>query len=169
MSNPQQPSDREELLDGDDEAKSWLRERVRQHLRRMAPLALIGATPLLTAQACDPAPVPACEESYGNWKSKVSGHAVWGEDNGSKIVILAVVSSESRIQPPSSYTIVGGSILTSGKSDLVRIKPDAGAEHITLRGQLTCGTYNPESFQITIDLIPPAGSSADAPPTVSVS
>jgi hypothetical protein len=171
MRNPQQPSDRQELLDADADAdaRSCLRERVRQHLRKMAPLALIAAPPLLTAQACDPAPVPACEDTWGSWKRKVSVRAVWGEDNGSKIVILDVASSEERIQPPASYSIVGGSILTSGKSSLVKIKPDAGAEHITLSGQLECGTYGSEPIRITIDLVPPTGSSAAAPPTVTVS
>jgi hypothetical protein len=166
MSKTPLPPDHPELLDTDADAHSSLRERVRQHLLKMAPLALIGATPLLSAQACDPAPVPACYQS--DWSGKVSGHAAWGTDHGIRIVLLDLVSNESAIQIPTTFTVVGGSLLTSGKSDQLRIMPDAGAKSIGLHGILTCAFYEPKTIHIGVDLVPPDGASADAAPTVSI-
>ena len=68
-----------------------------------------------------------------------------------------------------AYTIAGGSLLTSGKSDQLRIKPDAGAEVVTLQGQMTCDGIRGSTIRITVGLVPPDGGGADTAPTVKIS
>lgn len=149
----------------DAEPRSRLREQVRQHMLKMGRFALIAAPPLANT-ACDPAPIPACEEHY--WYTNVSGDASWGQDHGERIVVVDLRVSDDVVHLPSSYTIAGGSLLTSGKSDQLRIKPDAGAEVIVLRGQMTCGAYGSQGIRITIELVPPDGGDAGDYPMVTI-
>jgi hypothetical protein len=134
----------------------------------MAPLALVGATSLTNA-ACDPAPSPVCENSR-DWSSYVSSHASWGEDHGNRIVVLDLRVSNGELGFPTAYTIVGGSLLTVGKSDQLKIKPDDGATVITLQGAMVCdGFKSSVTIKITIALVPPDGGSFDDTPIVKVS
>jgi len=150
------------------EQRSSLRERVRQHMLKMAPLALVAAAPI-TNTACDCVPElpPACQQLH--WETQVSARARWALDHGSRIVILDLGVTDAELQISPSYTISGGAFLTVGKSDQLKIKPDEGATMITLHGSMTCGDgYGPRDLTITIDLVPPDGGSADADPTVKV-
>jgi len=172
MTKCTRPTDPQEPPDGTAaEPRSWLRERVREHMLKMAPLALVAAVPLTNA-ACDAVPPPICASSH-DWYNYLSSQASWGEDHGNRIVLLDLRLGSSDLQLPTSYTISGGSLLTTGKSDQLRIKPDAGAEVITLQGTMSCGGGYGGSFfnsiSITIDLVPRDGGSADVAPIVKVS
>ena len=170
MTKTTRPTDPREPLGAVAEPRAWLRERVRQHMLKMAPLALVAAVPLTNA-ACDAVPPPICTNSH-DWYNYLSSQASWGEDHGNRIVLLDFRLSSTDLHLPTSYTIVGGSFLTTGKSDQLRIKPDAGAVVITLQGTMSCGggyggSYS-NSISITIDLVPGDGGSADAAPMVKV-
>lgn len=168
MTKTTRPAGPQDSFDANAERRSWLHERVRQHMLKMAPLALVAATPL-TNTACDYIPEPCrASKSMNDWDEYVSSHAFWAEDNGQRIVILDLILSEPAIQLRPTYTIVGGSFLTSGKSDQLRIKPDADAKVITLRGTLICGEIASISIDVTIDLEPPDGGGADSDPIVKV-
>ena len=165
MSNTRTPTDRSPAST-DAERPSRLRERVRQHMLKMARLALAGAVPL-TNTACDCAPSPVCETQ--DWSSEVSASASWGVDRGSTIVILDLSVRDSKFTVSPSYTITGGSLLTVGKSNQLKIKPDQGATIIDLHGSMSCDYVGPHPLSITIDLVPPDGGNADDYPTVKVS
>ena len=148
------------------------RERVRERMRQMARLALLAATPLTNA-ACDavsPAssfgaggsggllPTPTCETSPSNWTQFLHGDATWGTDAGDRIVLLSVTNPTDKpwLQAPSSYRVEGGTLLpsTAGEPSVLRIKPDAGATAILLKGTMTCHIAT-APMTIAIDLSAP--------------
>ena len=168
MSKATLPNGPRGLADTNAEQRSSLRERVRQHMLKMAPLALVGAVPLINT-ACDCIPTPACNEYY--WTSRVSAQAAWGLDHGSRIVIVDLISTDDELAISPAYSISGGSLLTVGKSKQLRIKPDEGATVIRMHGSLTCGgdRSGSDSLDITIELVPPDGGSTDGYPAVKIS
>jgi hypothetical protein len=156
------------------------RERVRRRVREMAPLAWLAATPLVNT-ACDPPPPPPlCEYSPSDWLAYDYGgtvQAAWGEDNGERIVLLDAVGTdvpgpEPRL--PATYSIAGGSLLpsTSAAPYRLRIRPDAGAQVITLEGTMSCqdrkARIRSAPVRITIDLEPPDGGPANAAPVAKL-
>ena len=143
-----------------------LRERVRERMRQMAPLALWAAIPLTNA-ACDPASpptfgssgvsgaTPTCEKIPSSWAQFIRIDAVWGTEAGERIVLLTVTNPTDKpwLQAPSAYTIEGGTQLpsTPREPNVLRIKPDAGATTLRLRGTITCHIIT-EPMAITLDL-----------------
>jgi hypothetical protein len=162
---PEQPQTRE--------PDRGLRERVRERMRQMAPLALLAATPLTNA-ACDGVnndppstsrPTPTCEKSPSSWAQFMHTDAAWGTEAGERIVLLTISSPTDKpwLQASSSYTVEGGSLLpsTALKPNVLRIKPDAGASVIHLKGTMTCHIVT-EPMAITIDHL------SDKNPTVAI-
>jgi hypothetical protein len=167
MTKTTRPSDPDHPRDAEAEHRSWLREQVRHHLLKMAPLALAAVVPL-TNTACDWVPPPCkASKSPGDWDEYVTSRASWGEDHGDRVVVLEIKLDDPNVKLPSSYTVVGGSFLTTGKSDKLKIKPDADAKIITLQGDLTCSNFT-QPLRITIELEPPDGGSADSAPVVKL-
>jgi hypothetical protein len=137
-------------------------------MRQMAGLALLAATPLTNA-ACDavnPAspfgagaagglPTPTCEKSPSTWAQFMHAEATWGTEAGERIVLLTVTNPTDKpwMQAPSSYTVEGGSLLrlTASEPNAIRIRPDAGATVIRLKGTMNCYIIA-EPMQITIDV-----------------
>ena len=162
------------------EPHAGLRERVHEHMRRMARLALLAATPL-TNTACDPAsppsgyrgsggsggslPTPTCEQTPSTWAQFMNVEAAWGTDAGERIILLTVTNPTDKpwLQAPSSYEVQGGTLLpsTAGAPNVLRIKPDADATTIRLKGTMTCHIVA-EPMVITI------GHLSDQKPTVAI-
>ena len=157
------------------------RDRVRERMRRMARLALLAATPL-TNGACDavsPSPPsfagtggsggagasPTCEKTPSTWAQFLNVEAAWGTEAGERIVLLTVTNPTDRpwLQAPSSYEVKGGTLLpsTAGAPNVLRIKPDADATTIRLKGTMTCHVLA-KPMVITIDHL------SDNKPTVAI-
>jgi hypothetical protein len=148
------------------------RDRVRERMRQMAKLALLAATPLTNA-ACDPIarpdtapcgaglPAPTCQKSPSTWAKLVRVATAWDTDAGERILLLMISTPTDKpwLRTPSSYTVEGGTLLppTAVEPDVIRIKPDAGATAIRLRGTMTCHTVG-APMVISIDLLPGGGS-----------
>lgn len=158
MSQSEHPAKQTE----DRHPETGLRERVRERMRQMAPLALLAATPLTNA-ACDSAqaavqspdlPTPTCEKSPSEWRQFIGVQAAWGTEAGERIILLTVSNPSDKpwLQAPGSYTVEGGTLLpsTEHEPNVVRIKPDADASVIRLRGTMTCHVIS-EPMVITID------------------
>ena len=155
------------------------RERVRDRMRQMAGLALLAAAPLTNA-ACDPIaspspfgsggnnglPVPTCEQRPEGWAQFSQAEAVWGSEAGERIVLLAVTTAKDKpwLVVSPSFAVEGGTPLppSTAEPDVLRIKPDAGATTIRLRGSITCHLIS-EPMVITIDL-----STAGKNPAVAI-
>lgn len=112
-------------------------------------------------------PSPTCTKSPASWADLLRVTAAWGTDAGERIVLLTIANAPNTpwLQTPASYTVEGGTLLPP-KSNTIRIKPDAGATTIRLRGTITCHT-TPAPMTIIIDLLP-RGGTADDDPTVEV-
>ncbi len=145
---------------------SSLRERVRQHMRKMAPLALVAAAPL-TNTACDPVQQPICSQSSDQWLLRIGATSSWGEEGGVTVIVLKLTSSHVTL--PTAYAVEGGTLvaLTPGPPLVLKLRPDPGATRIVLTGTLDCeGRTGP--LAVTVDLTPGDGGNPDAGPLVTI-
>jgi hypothetical protein len=160
-----------------------LRDRVRERMRKMAPLALAAAAPLTNA-ACDPAPTPSCfdepslcDNCQGSGAADyfLRGSAIWRDEAGERTVFLELTANFNQVRLSDSYTLEGGTFWPPPTQNSIGmiIKPDPGATFIRVVGSLTCvgKAGNPNrtlDFVVTVDLLPPDGGSSDADPTVTI-
>jgi hypothetical protein len=144
---------------------SQRRDRLRQLVLEMAPVALVAAS--LTNAACpqeqsyppgctslSDTACDRCAQGPGPAAPWAEGKAAWDTYGGETIVRLQIIPAVE-VRLPDAYTVVGGMLLpaTTGSGEML-IKPDAGATRIRLAGALTCENQT-APFTVTVYLVAP--------------
>lgn len=143
------------------------RERVIQRLKRLAPVAVLAAAPVLNT-ACDPAPEPYCSEGDPvDWVANVTAEAVWIDDGtGALKIQVTLKSTDQFAYLPSSYTATGATIESTTPSetgDVLILVPNAAVTEAKIAGELSCEGY-PGPFEVTLTWtgMPAAGDAVTA-------
>ena len=139
MDKPRLPSRSDRTTAG----SSGVRARVAAHWRRLAPLALVTAAPLLNA-ACDPAPQPACVPG-GNqdWRSTIEASAHWVAVGTAFQVEVTFHSTDPNLDLQQfDFDATGGQIVSqtydaATKSMVVLVAPVA-VDYINVYGRVAC-------------------------------
>lgn len=133
---------------------SGVRARVIRRFRKLAPVAVIAAAPVLNT-ACDPAPEPYCSEGDpADWVANLTASAAFIDDGagGLKIQLTLTLQDAYAYLDTTSFVADGGTIDTMDGTSAeynLTLTPNTGVTEMKVTGQLGCDGY-PSPFEIAL-------------------
>ena len=128
------------------------RERVVRRFRKLAPLAVIAAAPVLNT-ACDPAPEPYCTQEDSVLVANIVAQAVWVDAGGGAVRLQVTITvSQQYMSLSGTYLVTGGTLDTTQNvtgGQVLDITPDSGVTEVVVTSDFLC-TETGGTFQVKI-------------------